>query len=140
MTLTRKTPIPRGKGFKAKRSELPRSRMKQGKGAATDRRDKETRADQFGEPMTGRDYLHAVRLMGCAICHGSPSEAHHCFHGRYSSGKASHFDAIPLCEIHHRTGGHGVAIHAGKETWAANFGEDHKHIGHTRWMILGETT
>ena len=31
--------------------------------------------------------------------------------------------AIPLCPMHHRTGGHGIAYQAGRKAWAARFGE-----------------
>jgi hypothetical protein len=36
--------------------------------------------------------------------------------------KASNYDTIPLCASHHRTGGFGVAIHAGQKTWEKKFG------------------
>lgn len=35
-----------------------------------------------------------------------------------------HVDVIPLCPKHHRTGGHGVALHAGQETWEKKFGTE----------------
>jgi hypothetical protein len=36
--------------------------------------------------------------------------------------KASNYDTLPLCAMHHRTGGFGVAIHAGQKTWEKKFG------------------
>lgn len=46
--------------------------------------------------------------------------------------RASHFDAIPLCAMHHRTGGYGVAIHAGQKTWKAKFGKQHDLLDEVR--------
>jgi hypothetical protein len=31
-------------------------------------------------------------------------------------------DVIPLCHPHHRTGGYGVAFHAGRKIWEKTFG------------------
>jgi hypothetical protein len=36
--------------------------------------------------------------------------------------KASAFDTMSLCPQHHRTGGFGVAIHAGQRTWEQKCG------------------
>jgi hypothetical protein len=38
--------------------------------------------------------------------------------------RASHYDVIPLCPKHHRTGGYGVAIHAGIRKWQENYGNE----------------
>lgn len=58
--------------------------------------------------------------LGCLIC-GAPAEIHHPT-GAGMGLRASHYDAIPLCPTHHRTGGYGVAIHAGQKAWEAKFG------------------
>lgn len=70
-----------------------------------------------------REYLGMIAGMGCCIC-GQPSEAHHITSGVGMGQRASHYDTIPLCPDHHRHGGHGVAIHAGKATWEVNFGSE----------------
>lgn len=44
--------------------------------------------------------------------------------------------AIPLCHFHHRTGGHGLAIHAGQKTWEAKFGTE-KELLVKVWELLG---
>lgn len=72
---------------------------------------------------------HYARLcsLGCIACHTlgygfSPCEIHHI---RYQAGlsKKSHFSkAIPLCPNHHRLGGHGVAIHAGRRAFETMVG------------------
>jgi len=38
--------------------------------------------------------------------------------------RADDEEVIPLCPEHHRHGGRGVAIHAGRETWEARFGTE----------------
>lgn len=67
--------------------------------------------------------------LGCIVCRNlgygiSPAEAHH---PRFLAGmgqRASHKQVIPLCPMHHRIGGHGVALHAGQETWEGKFGTE----------------
>lgn len=69
-----------------------------------------------------REYLGKVAALGCIIC-GSPAEIHH---RRTGTGlkRANHSEVIPLCHSHHRTGGYGVAIHAGIKKWQENFGSE----------------
>ena len=65
-----------------------------------------------------RQHLSAVAELGCCIC-GQPAEIHHV--RRYGE-KRKHSQVIPLCPYHHRIGGRGGSIHAGKESWINNFG------------------
>lgn len=82
-------------------------------------------------------HMDAVARLGCVVCrnlgHGaSPAEIHH---PRFLAGgaqRASHFDAIPLCPSHHRTGGIGVALHAGQRTWEAKYGTEAELLEQTR--------
>lgn len=67
-----------------------------------------------------RKYLRAVAAMGCVIC-GAPAEVHHV---RREGAKRDHYKVICLCPRHHRTGGRGVAIHAGRESWEAEHGAE----------------
>lgn len=72
-------------------------------------------------------HMGRVKQLPCAVCGAPPpSEAHHCFHGRYSTAKESGYDTIPLCPPHHRHG--PEAIHNGKETWAAKHGYDYTYL------------
>jgi hypothetical protein len=71
-------------------------------------------------------YLDAVRELPCVICDRTPCEAHHPIHGRFSQVKVPDEMAIPLCADCHRS------LHAGKETWAAMFGEDHEYTAATQ--------
>ena len=64
--------------------------------------------------------LDDIAAMGCCIC-GAPAEIHHV---RRGGAKRDDSKVIPLCPRHHRTGGHGVAIHAGRKSWEARFGDE----------------
>lgn len=76
-----------------------------------------------------RAHLGAVAAMGCVIC-GAPAEIHHLKHSPETglhlgmSQRASHWHVIPLCAAHHRTGGPGVAYHAGPREWEAIHGTE----------------
>ena len=67
-----------------------------------------------------RAYYGRVAALGCIICK-APAEVHH-LTGAGMGLRAKYLEVIPLCHKHHRTGGHGVAVHAGTKTWEANFG------------------
>lgn len=89
--------------------------------------------------MTKAERKHLDRLaqLGCIACiraghESGPCEIHHPRSKAGMSQKASHYDAIPLCPAHHRTGGHGVAIHAGQRTWEARFGTEAELLADVR--------
>jgi len=76
-----------------------------------------------------RRHLSKVAALGCQVCRNlgfedSPAEIHHPRTGQGKGQKAPHSSAIPLCPTHHRTGGLGVAIHAGQKTWEAIYGKE----------------
>lgn len=62
----------------------------------------------------------------CVIC-GSPAEYHH-VRRLATTKKRKNAPGFYLCPLHHRTGGHGVAIHAGRKTWEQNFGEEMSYL------------
>jgi len=76
-----------------------------------------------------KQHLNSLSDYGCVVCRWhlglfSPPEIHH---PRFLAGagqKAKHRDAIPLCHSHHRTGGYGVAIHAGQIEREKNYGTE----------------
>jgi hypothetical protein len=84
---------------------------------------------------TEKAWIERVVALGCVVCR-MPAEYHHILKGKGMGKKASHFDGIPLCDLHHRNGGHGVAIHSGVKTWEANFGTEHEHLERVRAMLL----
>jgi hypothetical protein len=82
-----------------------------------------------------RKRFEILAEMGCCIC-GQPSEIHHLTTGVGMGQKASHDDTIPLCPDHHRNGGWGVAIHAGKRTWEQTFGYETEWLERTNKLLL----
>lgn len=76
-----------------------------------------------------QQHLDRVAALHCIVCRNlgygdTPAEIHHCCSGTGTSVRASHFRTIPLCHTHHRTGGYGVAIHAGQKTWEQKYGTE----------------
>lgn len=76
-----------------------------------------------------KQHLDRVAALGCIVCRNlelgeTPAEIHHCSTGTGLSVRADNYHCIPLCHIHHRTGGNGMAIHAGRKSWEANFGTE----------------
>lgn len=71
----------------------------------------------------------ALEAMGCIVCRNeygtyTPAEIHH-LRGHQWSGmgrRANDEHTIPLCPEHHRTGGYGVAYHAGAQEWERLYG------------------
>lgn len=67
------------------------------------------------------DLFERVVELGCIICQ-SPAEIHHCF---TSMGcKKDDSEVIPLCPAHHRNGGYGRALHAGKKAFEKTYGTE----------------
>lgn len=64
-----------------------------------------------------------VAQLGCIVCgFGFMAEIHH---AQVTMGMRKNHDlVIPLCPYHHRNGGYGVAIHAGKTEWEARHGTE----------------
>ena len=76
-----------------------------------------------------REHIGRVVEIGCIAClnmgfPGTPAEYHHLLTGAGMGQRASHCDGIGLCPHHHRTGGHGIAIHAGIKTWEGVYGTE----------------
>ena len=87
-----------------------------------------------------REHLNRLSEMGCCVCtrmgfEPYKAEIHHLRTGQGMSQRSSHFDAIPLCEKHHRTGGYGVAIHAGQKEWESRYGTELELLEYTREMM-----
>lgn len=76
-----------------------------------------------------QEHLARVAALGCIVCKNfgyedTPAEIHHCSKGTGLAVRADNFHVIPLCRLHHRDGGHGVAVHAGRRTWEKNYGTE----------------
>jgi len=86
------------------------------------------------ETREGKDpaRLAAVAAMPCCICHEwgepqlSPTQVHHCIHGRYSTRRAPDCMTIPLCEGHHQglVDTSKLALHQHPSKWRRLYGED----------------
>lgn len=68
-----------------------------------------------------KQYYSKVAELGCIICK-TPAEVHHIRTGAGIGRKNK--EVIPLCPLHHRIGGYGVAYHAGRLAFEANFGSE----------------
>ena len=86
-----------------------------------------------------RDHISKVVESCCIACRlngidDSQAEAHHIGNGTMGK-KASNFEVIALCPIHHRSGGHGVAVHAGRKAFEAVFGTEQELLEMTINML-----
>lgn len=89
-------------------------------------------------------HLSRVTDLNCIVFRNeglgdTPAEIHHCSSGTGMSVRADNFHVIPLCHTHHRTGGHGVAIHAGRQSWENKFGTETELLVQVLYE-LGEST
>ena len=74
-----------------------------------------------------KDHYDRLCRIGCIACHTlgfgySLPEIHHIRHGAGAGQKSAFDKAIPLCPHHHRLGGYGCAIHAGRRGFEATVG------------------
>lgn len=86
-----------------------------------------------------RDYLNRVASIGCIVCCNldlgeTPSEIHHIGNGAMAK-RASNYEIIPLCHIHHRTGDNGVAVHSGRKSFEANFGTEQELLEQVKVLL-----
>jgi hypothetical protein len=82
-------------------------------------------------------HMDAVVRLGCIACRNlglgeTPCEIHHVRFLAGAGQRASHMDVLGLCPPHHRTGGHGVAIHDGRETWESIHGTEADLLAQTK--------
>jgi hypothetical protein len=81
-----------------------------------------------------------VQALGCQAClvegiEDSPAEIHHPRALGGMGKRASHLDVIGLCAAHHRTGGYGVALHAGQEAFERRFGTELELLAKVREQL-----
>ena len=80
------------------------------------------------EGKAAMDHMGRVKMLPCVICGTlGPNDAHHVIHDRYGTRKASDWDVISLCEMHHRYP-HPDAIHTDKAAWRDKYGPDHSYL------------
>jgi hypothetical protein len=73
-----------------------------------------------------REYMAKVANYGCVACEidgaTRPAEIHHVRKHTGMGLRPSHFDILPLCSVHHRTG--KISVHLGKEAFVAKYGTE----------------
>lgn len=87
-----------------------------------------------------KKHLQAVADLGCIVCRnmgyfGTPAEIHHIRKGQGRGQRASHYQTIPLCPTHHRTGGYGVAFHSGSRAFEEKFGTELELLEQVKQML-----
>lgn len=90
---------------------------------------------------TKAEKLHMSRIaaLGCIICrnefglHSEP-ELHHIGNGTMGK-RATNYEILPLCPMHHRLGGIGVAIHSGRKSFESNFGTERELLAQTLELL-----
>lgn len=90
-----------------------------------------------------KNHLSQVADLGCIACRnmgynvsGMPCEIHHIGNGTMGK-RASNYEAIGLCHRHHRTGGYGVAVHAGRKEWEKLNGTEQELLAQTLELLNG---
>lgn len=83
-----------------------------------------------------KQWLNDICRLGCVVCSnlgniGSPAEVHHLRSGVGAAQKSTDQRSIPLCPMHHRLGGYGVAFHAGQRVWQEKFGNEEDLLAQT---------
>lgn len=79
--------------------------------------------------------------LGCIVCRKeamifNDAEVHHLRDGRGIGQKKNHDKTIPLCPAHHRTGGYGMAFHAGQAEWELRHGSEIELLNEVNEMLL----
>lgn len=87
-----------------------------------------------------KQHMARVAALGCVVCRNlslglTPAELHHPREKAGAGQRASHFDVIPLCALHHRTGGYGVALHAGQKEFERNYGVEADLLAQTKSYV-----
>lgn len=89
-----------------------------------------------------RRHVERVVSMRCIVCRNeglgeSPAEYHHVRFLGSMGKRAPHKAGLALCSAHHRTGGRGVAFHAGPQSFEDAYGTEESLLRQT-YDELGE--
>jgi len=92
------------------------------------------------ERVVDEAHLRRVRALGCIVCWlrglgWIRAESHHPKDETGAGEKAGDDEAIPLCPRHHRTGGFGVAFHAGSTEFRKRYGSERELLRLTRLRL-----
>ena len=74
-----------------------------------------------------KEYMTKVADYGCIACEidgkiSVPCEIHHIRNHTGMGLRPSHFDILPLCSLHHRTG--KISVHLGKQAFVKKYGTE----------------
>ena len=88
-----------------------------------------------------KDYLNRLAALGCIVCrneglYGVAAEIHHIRDGQGMGQRGSHYETVPLCAS--RTGGYGIAFHAGKKAWEARYGTERALMEQALALVVAE--
>ena len=78
---------------------------------------------------SAREWMGLVAQLPCLCCGATPVQLHHAIHGRFSQGKSSDFDTLPLCPAHHRM------LHDQPRVWRAAYGLDCDMLDRVRRQV-----
>jgi len=82
-------------------------------------------------------WMSAIAQLPCIVCTnerlGATPPAIHHINGKTKPD--AHFQTIPICPIHHQTGGYGVALHAGRAEWEKRYGTQDELLRQVQGII-----
>jgi len=84
-----------------------------------------------------KERLQTIAEMPCYACFQdgfeNQSEVHHIRSHTGMGLRPSHFDTIPLCYVHHRTG--KISVHLGKKEFVKRYGTELDILKKINWEI-----
>ncbi len=80
-----------------------------------------------------KEWMDRVAQLGCIPClkaeYETPQvELNHITEDTGMGKKSSNYEVFGICHPHHRTGGKGIALHAGVEKWEERWGTQREHL------------
>ena len=88
-----------------------------------------------------KKWMEAVSNYGCIACYQDglnvPAEIHHIRNHTGMGLRPSHFDTIPLCSHHHRTG--KDSIHLGKKLFIQKYGTEQEILKQVKERINNDS-
>ena len=94
--------------------------------------------------LTKNNKAEQLISIGCIVCskegHGySAPEIHHLRNGQGVGQRSDDDHAIPLCSLHHRLGGYGVAFHAGRVAFESRYGTELELLAEVNHRLSRDT-
>ena len=87
--------------------------------------------------LAERKWMQQVADYGCIACHQDglnvPAEIHHIRKHTGMGLRPSHFNILPLCSVHHRTG--KISVHLGKKAFESKYCTEEQLVKQLRERI-----